>query len=458
MRRISVALAVGGTSLLVASCMSDKDSTSPRSVAPGNRASMSTVTSTTCDYNSTMKGLARDYFNGGSTRNAVLSLVTQMSNATKAADRQAAAFSIMKQVATARLTSATTTAAAGGLFVDYVLGCADLDTSLLSTNTALVLSSGIFEVRGGTDDATTPAAAQLKNSSSVKALAAPRWGVEATLANNAWSTHPTKTSSYLVFGYPFPATAEDGVGAPVAINTNEIGAPSYNAFELGTVPAGAEAGNSLRVGLCVSAGTLTGDVNLFFHSDAIQVNTSPSFCTGTISGLSSLAPQSWFSRLASVFAPKALVAQDFDFKLGGLPSGWSPFHSGSLKPSNTNLGFLTAPADGFVNVIQGNVVVAVTVPSTDPKAPSGTTVPAPAGIQVTLKIAGNNGAPATFSANGQTGKSVTAVTTTGGIATFTDFSVSKAGGYLATVTGSLGGFAATQSTTTTMFWIKNKTP
>ena len=458
MRRISVALAVGGTSLLVAACMGDRDSTSPRSVVPGNRASMNaTVTSATCDYNNTMKGLARDYFNGGATRNTVLNLIGQMSSATTAADRQGFAFSIMKQVASARLTSATTTAAAGGLFVNYVLGCADLDDSLLYGHAALALSSGIFEVRGGSGDATYQALAFVKNTAGAKALATPRWGVQPTLANNAWSTNG---KTYLVFGYPFYALAEDGVGAPAAINTNETNpAPGYNAFELGTVPAGSEAGNKLLVGLCVNAFTSgSQDVNLFFHSDEIQVNTSPAFCTtSNVPGFASLS-QSWFTRLASAFAPKALVAQDFDSKLGGLPSGWSPFHSGRLKGSSTFLTFTPQPSDGFVNVVQPDVVVTVTVPSTDPNAPAGTKVPAPAGIQVTLKIAGNNGAPATFSANGQTGKSVTAVTNSNGLAIFTNFSVSKAGGYLASASGSLGGLAATLGTTSTMFWIKNKTP
>jgi hypothetical protein len=408
-----------------------------------------------------MKGLARDYFSGGATRNTVLNLITQMSNATTAADRQAAAFSIMKQVAGARLTSATGTAAAGGSFVTYVLGCADL-AGLADDKAALVLSSGIFEVRGGSKDDTYQALAFVKNTSGQKALASPRWGVEPTLAHDSWDT-TTTVGSYLVFGYPYHADAEVGVGAPAAINTNEIGAPSYNAFELGTVPTGSEVNNKLRVGLCVNAFT-TGseEVNLFFHNDEIQTNTSPSFCTtSNVPGFASLSTNGWLTRLASAFAPKWLVAQDFDSKLGGLPSGWSPFHSGKLKGSSTNLHFTAPPTDGFVNVVNPNspdVIIAVTVPSTDPDAPAGTKVAAPAGVQVTLSIAGNNGAPANFSANGQTGKSLTVFTNSSGIATFAKFSVSKAGGYLATVRGSLGGLTATLSETTTMFWIKNKTP
>src|SRR5215216_674303 len=107
MRRLSVALSAVGVSLVVAACVGDRDTTSPSSLTPRGGASF--VTSGTCDYNNTMKGYARDYFTGGSTRNEVLSLIGQMASATTVADRQAVAFSIIKKVASSRLTSLTTT-------------------------------------------------------------------------------------------------------------------------------------------------------------------------------------------------------------------------------------------------------------------------------------------------------------------------------------------------------------
>jgi len=457
MRRFSVALAAAGASLFLAACMSDRDSTSPSSLTPRATAS-ATVTPATCDYNNTMKGYARDYFNG-STKNAVLSLIGQMANATTAANRQAVAFSIMSKVASARLTSAANSATLGATFVDYVLGCADLDASLLTTHTALVLSSGIFEVRGGSSDDKYQALAFVKTSAGTKALATPRWGVQPKDAvTKSWAATP---GSFIVFGYPISVNGVNGVGAPAALNTNEVGSPSYNGFELGTVPAHKESSN-LLVGLCVSAFTSTSSaVNLLFHTEEIQKNTSPSFCTTSdVPGFALLPSKTWLAsvgdRLTSIFAPKKLTAQDFESRLGGLPSGWSPFHSGLLTGTNTALSFSTPPHDWFINAIMGDVVVAVTVPSTDPAIPGF--VPAPAGISVTLSISGNSGSPSFFIVDGATpAKSFTVTTDGTGHATFKNFAVTKAGGFLATATGSLGGLATTQSKTSDMFWIKNKT-
>jgi hypothetical protein len=425
-----------------------------------------------------MKGYAQDFFASG--RDPVFKLISDMQAAdnNKAhlnpADRlaaiDAAAWQILKQVATERLTSAQGgTAAQGATFVNYVLGCTDIGVpDDFTTHAALILNSGIFEIRGGSSDNTYPALAFVKAEvGGARALATPRWGVQKGSANS-WipvTTPATPPYSYLVYGYPFKGASVTGVGAAAEINTNEV-APTggrYNAFELGTVPDLKEQNVGLRVGLCVNA-VVTGssDVSLLFHSSEIQNNSSPSFCDPLVdpTTLVSLPSRNWYAnfaqRVTSVFRPTTLFAQEEEGRfLGGLPSGWSPFHSGSFTPANVALIF-TSPINTDGTIQDGFTTKARTFKVRVRNGTTADSPAAPAGVTVTLSIAGNNGSPALFLWNNVSSRTITTSTDASGDATFVDVKIIKAGGYLITASGSLGGLAATQSTTPPMFWIKNK--
>jgi hypothetical protein len=470
MRRYSVALLATGTALIAAACAGDRDASSPSSLAAPEGASR--VVTTTCDYKTTMKPYAQAFFASG---DAVFRLISNMEDADKnnahlnPTNRQAAinaaGLAIVKQLATERLTPAQTgTAAAGATFVKYVLGCTNIVVPQQFTDSAaLIIKSGILEVRGGTTDATYPAMAFVKAGApgGSRALAEPRWGVQKG-PTNSWIASGATAHSYIVYGYPIDATSQTGVGSPDLINTNEPVPPAvstYDGFELGTVPAGEEVGVGLLVGLCVSPfQNGSSDVNLLFHNSAIELNRSPSFCSGDPTLLTSTGTKTWYAsltqRVTSLFTATTLFAQDFESRLGGLPSGWSPFHSGKINPTNVGFTF-TAPLapDGSGNVADGTTkkardyVVHVT---------NGAGVSAPAGVSVTISIAGNNGTPALFVYNGQPSREITSTTDAFGNATFTQVTIAKAGGYIVTVSGNLAGLATTPGFSPPMFWIKNK--
>ena len=451
MRRLPVALLSLGVSVLVAACSTDNGTTAPRSISSRQASADVHPATSTCDF-SAVTADARAFFKKGS--DPVFGYINDMQSAfNKKVNGGATAatpfvWPILKQIATERLTAAQGgTADNGAQLVIDAFNCTtySADLRLLAggdfvLNGSLAISAGIFEVRG---DAANAAPARAYLSSNGRVAATPVWGVQAP--TSGW---PTTGGAFLIYGYPKLLNAS---GVATFINTN--GPTSYDAFELGKIPTHAVDG--LLVGICTKAvtsdnGTLK--AGLLVHASQRQLNASPTtLCNTAIVS----TEKSWTSRVknlvASVLSPAAAIAQDFSASIGGLPSDWSPFTTGTVLPGKIYLSFSTQQTDGTVNTPL-TVVVQATDSSVSP--PVGAPV-----VVITLSIAGNNGQPAMFkkTSDGSVSSTATVVTDASGSASFSGYTLTKAGGYTITATGSVGGVApAANSITSALFNIQNK--
>jgi len=136
-----------------------------------------------------------------------------------------------------------------------------------------------------------------------------------------------------------------------------------------------------------------------------------------------------------------LFAQSLSDFTGGTPDGWSPFGTGALVGSSISLTFTTQPPPNTFADSTFSVVVQALI--------SGQPVP---GVDVTLQVDNNSGAPAGAVING--GNNPTVTTNKFGNASFT-ISVGKAGGYTISASGLLTG-VATQTQLSNFFNVKNK--
>jgi hypothetical protein len=412
---------------------------------------------TVCDPNAT-KSAARSAFS--SSQDIGISLAGDLAKAFQGADyatANAKAWAILEDLAAERLTAAAPNALNNGVLAVDVLRCvSDLSSGTppaqvtipqaFLDNATLILSSGIFDVRGGAAVNSGPALGKVTDASShLRAFGAPRWGVEAVDGTTWFGTQ------HLVFGYPTL------VGLPIlgskSIDGNDILGGTYNAFELSSVPT--ETSHSgLRVGACVKQNLTSGDgtVNRLVHNNnEILINSAPLFmCDPSLQAL--LPSSSWFAsaaqRVAAFFSVSNAYADD-DF-IGGLPSGWSPFEYGPVNAGNIVLSSIIAPANTTVSTApQDSVVVFAGVPNPDPtKASVG--VP---GVTVTISIVGNSGqsAGATFD-NGLTTKS--GVTDANGRVTI-KYGIGKAGGYTINTTGTFDGNNPVGNVLSTFINVKN---
>jgi hypothetical protein len=434
MRRSAVAVLPLVAAALVFVACSERESTSPR--LPSGASFSATLTpAASCDFTQIDKA-RRAYFT--SSRDTVIGLINQMQAAPAGATRNPIAWQILHVVAAERLSSLTAASSDGAVFVNDVLRCtsytfpptanSDVQQGFLD-NLALVLSAGIFNVRG--TGFATDAAAALDGSPQVFAL--PRWGVEAV---SAWPAGPA-----LIWGFP-ELIANVALNPATNINTN--GSGTYNGFELGTIPD-ATPKDGLRVGVCYQSTTNGTTANRLVHNNSeILVNNTPGALCTMPSPVASTNSRSWYvralARAATLLVPAdAHAMQGGDF-IGGLPSSWSPFASGALLGSNIAPTFTVQPNDA---VVGGNVhaVVNVTI--------NGLPVP---GVDLTVSIDNNQGVPAgAVITSGD--PSTHATTDRFGNATF-DITVGKPGGYLISVGGNLTG-VTTGGTLSAQFHIKN---
>jgi len=386
MRRTAVAVLSAGAVALFVAC-SGRDSTTSRGLltAPTSSA-LTIVPATTCDIEG-MEAAAHAYF---SSRSDVvfntIELMEAARNTHQTATANAYGFVMLREVAAKRLTSGVvaTATAAGAAFVTDVLRCTTLTFPPTASpavkqtfldNLALILSAGIFDVRGGPDDATTSAAAYL-SVGGVRTPAAPHWGVE---------PHPTWPTDghFLVYGYP--TLSSNSVIDP-ATNLNTNGPDTYNSFEIGTIPD-SHPKDGLLVGICYSSVTGTTVANRLIHNNANLFDNSPPslLCSTPVASLESMK---WYARVfqraVSVFAPKTANAmQGGEIDIGGLPSSWSPFSTALIVGSSVGTAFTTQPpATPSVGKAFPVIVQAMT---------NGVPVP---GVSVTLSIVNNNGVPA----------------------------------------------------------------
>ena len=427
MRRFSVALLPLGVSLALAACGPDSDTTTSRSITSVQRSSAGGPPSANACNVGDIKKAAQDFF--AAQQDPVFGLLNDLQSASDLTAATAIGWNIQRRVAEARLTAAQDGTADDGAKV--VLGtfkCTSLASSVPTdfvNNLALILTQGIFEVRG--TGGSLPAAAWL-SVASTRTLGSPRWGVEPV------TTWPT-TGAFLVYGYPKLITGTF-VTPATGINTNGPG--TYNGFELGSIPAN-QSKAGLRIGICVAAVNGTQTVaNRLIHAGAIQVNSSPTqLCTASLANSSTF--ESVTRRLASFLAPQLLFAQEGEGRVGGLPSDWSPNTTGQLAGSAIAIKWTSTP-NSNVGVFK-NYVANVTI--------AGQPVP---GVVVTVAISGNQGEPA--NAILLPGSTTTATTDASGNATFS-LAFGKAGGYNLSGIGSLDGVSTQTGVTQKVFQIKN---
>jgi hypothetical protein len=440
MRRITVATISVAASLALAAC-AERDTTSPRRISP-NEASRTVVTSwPVCDETfKTIKDAGTAFF---ANRDVGNSLISDMQKAYKQGGGATAAtpkgLDVLARVAAARFTSGQKAGSDGGPLVTAVIACTDLrNTTPTNFDPSAALARGIFEIRG--TDANAPAAFAYNAARDETApidpyqgSAVPLWGIEGTWPT---TTGQTGIDRYIVYGYPLAAGSD--------VRDTD--------FELGRLPTTVDV-NGLAVAVCSSA-VAPGQtqVNLLVHNSTdILLAHNASFCIGHLTA-NATSTHSLMQRLVRLVTPKDAFAQDSrDEFIGGLPSGWSPFHVGHFANTNSALSFSLQPGNNNVNTLD---TVKVTV--------IGTTAP----VVVTLTIAGNNGDPTTLEvpdgAGGWTAKPfLTAVSNADGVATSSVatfiYAYSKAGGYTLNAAGSLGGTSvAAQSALSNLFQIKNK--
>jgi len=459
MRRLHVALITVVGSLVVAAC-TERDTTSPRGItAGGSDASVIPAPSTTCDF-SAIKSVARSYFTSNQDSALIYDAAMQKAyNGGKDTVATSIGWQIGRLVAKERLTTATASATAGSVYLIDVLRCmSDLAAGKTNgvypplpilqkflDNATAVLSSGIWEVRGGGVNSQLPVAGHvIDNNTQVRAFGQPRWGAEAVSSPAVW---PGATQ-YAVYGYP-TNVGPFVVGSATNINTNEL---PKNAFELGTIPD-LTPKSGIRVGVCIPSDTTGGVVNRVVHNNTEILNNSflNQLCSTGSNGPVAVgpAPSSWYAsvlhQVGAFFAPKDLLAEDdCSFCIGGLPSGWSPFSTGAITASNVAVGFTTQPHNTVVNtnssVTNDTAVVRTKI--------NGVVMP---GVVIdSISVSNNSGSPAGAII---TANNLPVTTSDSGYATI-KFSVGKPGGYLISVCGHLDTFP-TQCGTSTMFNVKN---
>ncbi|HKV71193.1 MAG TPA: hypothetical protein VJN62_08085 [Gemmatimonadales bacterium] len=365
----------------------------------------------TCSFSSITTLVGR-YF-GSTEARAVKTLVSSMQQAkagTTAA--QGIGFDILVHVAN-NVKAGNADVTDGGALVNDLLACmysnaADLP-SVFPEDFSVALDPaqhGAFEVRGGATDATDPAVN--------RPVAAPFSGVNPI--SGGWSD--------LLAGNPAP----DRIllyGRPGSTSTSY----DWKVVPRSTVFAGAGA----MVGLCLDVTTNTKslmheeNVGLLPFADAAFLD--PVSCSSSLAsaGKPGLLKQ-LASTVGSFFVPKALYGNP-----GGLAGSTKGIHSefGPLVvDSGAPMAFVGQPSNVKVNQI---ITPAVQVLVTDAK--TGDPIP---NVAVTVVSFNNNGTPA------QLNGTLTQTTDGNGVATFGDLSQVKPGGYLLSVTGSVGGRPAIQ--------------
>lgn len=443
--------------MIVLGACSGRDSTGPRNLAPDG-ADYARSGGGSCDF-SALKTLARNYFT--SNQDSVYTYMTAMQKVYDAGVTDTATkvgWTIARLVAKERLTSATATGAAGGAFLIGVMQCmADVSAGPspfpalqiptgFSSNAALILTSGIWEVRGGSTNSQFPAAGRvIDRTSHARNFGLPRWGVEPT--DTTW---PGATQ-YAVYGFP-ETIGRLVIGSAGNIDTNEV---ATNSFELGTIPDGTSKAN-LRVGVCIKQDVTTGVANRLVHSNSeiLDISNMTQLCDFTNHNFTASLqlPPTWYattlSTIGKLLSPAPAFAQftdDCTDCIGGLPSGWSPFTPGGITVSNVVLSIITQPNDA-IEVVSPNTTpdVFVTIKATV----NGLPVP---GVNVdTIQVFNNSGSPAgavvtAFNRGAPTGSNGQ---------TTASFGIGKPGGYLIVISAKLDG-SSTQVVTSAMFHIKN---
>ena len=438
------------TAAMLAAACSDQ-STSTVTAPQATRASIAGTLALTCAP-SALTPLATAY--AASADDPLFTIIAALQSSSAEFHRTAAttdlAFDGLSRLAAMRGTSAQKSGATGATFdalTKGFLGCTEsyIASTVPSTfSVAGALGAGwMFEVRGnsGKDGA---AGAYARGST-------PYWAAEPetgrTWSNSLVVTAPpgtTATNRVLVYGFRLNdySTLDPKVG---------------NAFEIATIPTVASGVlalvPSLHIGLCTVDLTTTARVQhvvSILPNAGLSCATPPVFAAAGASFARSMLNPVWLaSKAVGFFAPATLQAAFIVGSVGGAVSELSP--SAVIDMQKVTMDFDLVVKDGrnsepLQGADGGPVKVSVGTLNGSPLE----------GATVTLSIAGNNGKPAMFKdGSAAPSQTVTRVTDANGVATFTGVSLTKAGGYRLTATGSFDGVDGVP-VTSNLFNIKNK--
>jgi hypothetical protein len=369
----------------------------------------------TCSFKS-LNQLATHYF-GGPEAKVVRDILSAMQTAGAfTAEAQDSGFSVMSHIA-ANIKAGNTDVADASDLTNGLIACmydskADLPLTFpedfsIPTNPAL---DGAYEVRGGAADPDTAVVFSRPLSAPFSGIAPP--GPTHCVGCQDESTWPEMLSGRRALVYGFPGSRPQ-------------------TYDWRIVPRSAAFTPAAVVGVCVNPFT---DATSLVHEE--NVGLLP-FVNALFMDLSTCSPVAaappsgplQFARAtlrwgADLFLPRPLSATSSVFVdgLGGTAGG---VHSefGPEVADTVILAFVVQPKDVRVNQTNDTVVVRATNKAT------GSTV---ANVTISLTAVNNNGQPAGLQGD------TTQATDYSGLATFTEWSETKTGGYVLIATGSVG--------------------
>jgi hypothetical protein len=410
--RIGMTMSLSALIAVVAACQEQQ-----APLRPGPEMRVVAPSGTTCDFKSVSQ-LATHYFPGPEAK-IVRNIISAMQSAgAYTTPAQDSGFSVMAHIAS-NVTAGNTDVSDASSLTNGLLACMYSDTAALpatfpedftvATNPGL---HGAYAVRGGPADA------------------------DSVVFNRP-------------FGSPFSGVGPDSVSAaapwapmlsgdPAPRRILVYGMPGSTSltYDWRVVPRNTVFSPPAVVAVCLDPDVSGSETSLlheehvgllpFVHAQWLYLTTcSPTSAARTAAGPLELARGAvhWGMQL---FSPAALSATDAPIVdgLGGTTGGIrSEF--GAQAADTVSLAFVVQPSDALVNqIITPPVVVRATNAST------GATV---ANVAITLTAVNNNGTPAQLIGD------TTEVTDASGVATFTDLSETKTGGYVLVASGTVGG-------------------
>jgi len=421
---LRTAFAIAAASVALTAC-SDRPSSAPTAPRQAQPA-VATALTLSCDFTA-LKANARDY--AASNQDPLFTIIGALQKSINKSGLNAGAtdlaFDGLARLAAMRGTAAQRGTATGAIFdalTTGFIGC--MESYITATvpsdfTVAGALTAGwMYEVKGKAGDGSVGA---------YERGSSPYWSAEAPAGWGASITPASQATRFLIYGFRLTnfLTNDPTVGS---------------AFEIRTVPAiGAPAltlQSPLLIGLCninPASTVRVQHISTVLTKQTLVCADPPVFALES-SGLRLLDPRALAQRAIDFLAPKPAYAFGFG-GVGGAVSELSP--SVVIDMQSVTLAFVFNIVDGgnsqpLQGTDGGPVKVRVTTQGGTPLS----------GANVTLAVYGNSSVIAFFSDNGGPNTpSVVRTTDANGIATFTGVSLTKAGGYQLTATGSFDGIA-----------------
>lgn len=440
------------TAIGAVACASDRDTAPPQPPQPPTAAATRATATGPLVCDPTFARATADaqaFF--ASSSDPVFATLQSMHSLYQSGGKRAATdagFDALQQIAAARLTSHQGgSASAGDALTKDLLACMSIGTLPPGFDVTTALSNGVYTVRGGSNDSTSPALAQTLVGGQ-RSLTAPVWGIEPI---NSWAGQfELRPTRFLVYGAPLPVNTF--TRDPASTDPNNV---AYTGFDISTIPVmprlslvhanGSAA--PVRVGICIDPAT-GGNPNLLVHAGAADTTilrlATPMFCATFADA--DLAPHGMLATLVhgarSLFT--ATPAYAFLGGVGGLPSGLSPFGPVKVSVDDITLTFTQQPS----RVKQGSImsppvrVQAVTENGT----PIG-------GVRITLHVLRANGSDVGVTTGTQ--ETTSDLPSAPGIASFGHLAIPTPGTYWLVATGMMNG-TATLTVTSKAFVVKRK--